>query len=250
MKEHRGNSFLHKLSTGGWQGKCTKRRTTQDQVRASTCVCARPISIVLVELLMEGGQRYTKRARTEEPEDCPAIHVAAEPPLSAKPEVPGLTEFWEQLRDAEFEVDTRVLRFRVPIPLPDLKRLRCIYVRKCYEQLAAFAHQMRRDDEGPGSHPIGRGMYVKGTPRIGKSVWMLYLLWDLAKKEKIVVLQYSARTRILFTSEGAFKGDERAFDDELEDMEAFYLVDGHKPDIASAKTILACDPVHGLYGKF
>lgn len=200
----------------------------------------------------EGGD--AKRAPTSEPKSRPVIDVAAGPSQAARPEMPGVTEFWRQLPHAELESDTRLLRFRAPVPYPRLGGLSAIYVRKCYEQLYGFVRQMPRADK-PDIFTVwghqyerpqeaGDVMSVTGSPGMGKSVWILYLAWELAKDGKTVVLQSEAfqGLRFLLTKGEAIEGDSDAFTEQLKDMEAFYLVDGLKPAQADARTIVTDPP--------
>lgn len=89
-------------------------------------------------------------------------------------------------------------------------------------------------------------MTVTGSPGVGKSVWLLYLMWVLAREEKTVVFQHDAGTRYLLTPGRALRGDGVAFYDELSNMEAYDLVDGRTPSYASARTILSCPPDNSI----
>lgn len=104
---------------------------------------------------------------------------------------------WQQLATTKADPDTRLLRFRSQHPFPDfhLEWLGAIYARRCYKKLGRLVQQMGRADQPLGSStPIGDKMIVTGTPGIGRTMWLLYLMWELAMKGKTVVFERDGLT--------------------------------------------------------
>jgi hypothetical protein len=95
-----------------------------------------------------------------------------------------------------------------------------IIVRKVYQQLLEMADAL-----------LQRGctkLVVRGTPGVGKSCWLLFLLWIAARHGTTTVLQHAGlKTRFMFSPDGVLERDQFAgFKDCLRDAHVWYLVDG------------------------
>ena len=162
-----------------------------------------------------------------------------------------LTKFWNSLRGMEPE--NGFLRFHImPEFIPRL--MDSLYIREAYEELFEIIWKNQQDKES--KMRINR-MAITGTPGIGKSVFLFYILWRLAniKSTKTVILhrQMNHRRIYVFQNGGCWivssGADIQMF---LTDPDTWYLTDAllTPPDSVEAVTILVSSPAEKYYSDF
>ncbi|RHZ71434.1 hypothetical protein Glove_258g43 [Diversispora epigaea] len=116
-----------------------------------------------------------------------------------------------------------------------------LYIRKCYRDLLEIVF-----DENI------RKLRITGNPGIGKTFFAYYLLYMLAKREKIIIYNSCAsRYPIAFDKEKAFRVYEAdVLDSYLCEQSVWYIVDSKEPESVKAKTILLCSPRKDHYKNF
>jgi hypothetical protein len=126
-----------------------------------------------------------------------------------------------------------------------------LFVRPCYEQLwQRIQQEIKADDQDRASK---RRFLVTGTPGLGKSYFLFYVLWQLRQMENRLGT-FPVYIDSHFSSQGQqmwrFCGDSVALVDrvDIDDKKAYYLVDpGHSktsPLFCSGITIIAASPKH------
>ena len=183
-----------------------------------------------------------------------------------------LTKFWNSLREIS-KVDMFLHFSVIPKFFPD--NFKTLYVRKAYEDLFAIIYKNRYPDppkeEGcypdppkeEGCYPDPpkeeglRGMAISGTPGIGKSVFLFYILWRLANikdKGKVILHRRADLGSIyIFQDDGCWRT--RNLDDIeelLEDPKTWYLADtlSSSPEGVKGVTILVSSPSEKHYSEF
>ena len=162
-----------------------------------------------------------------------------------------LTKFWNSLRGMEPE--NGFLKFHImPEFIPRL--MDSLYIREAYEELFEIIWKNQQDKES--KMRINR-MAITGTPGIGKSVFLFYILWRLANIEstKTVILhrQMNHRRIYVFQNGGCWivssGADIQMF---LTDPDTWYLTDAllTPPDSVEAVTILVSSPAEKYYSDF
>ena len=164
---------------------------------------------------------------------------------------PELTLFWNSLRGMEPE--NGLLKFHtkfefIPRPMDSL------YIRKAYEDLFEIIWENQKDKES--INRLAR-MAITGTPGIGKSMFLFYILWRLANKEdtKTVILhrQMNHGNIYGFRNDGCWvvpsSTNIRML---LKDPETWYLTDALliQPQAVDAVTILVSPPSEKYYSEF
>ena len=179
------------------------------------------------------------------------VQVSTPPPVTTKPAFDAkLTSFWSSLhglRDKEgildFPVEPRFISVH-------LKKL---YIRESYKDLFKIICENRKLKEFDRLHR----MAITGTSGIGKSAFLIYILWRLAneKKTKTVIYrrQNDGELAYVFQNDGCWEtsnisGLLRFFDD----PDTWYLTDSlmPPPEERNATTILVSSPVGKFYKAF
>jgi hypothetical protein len=179
------------------------------------------------------------------------VQVSASLPVPVKPAPDAnLTSFWNSLRDISKEKG--FLHFSVkPEFFPDL--MKSLYVRKSYEDLFGIIWG-KLNPKDPKR--LGR-IAITGTPGIGKSMLLIYVLWRLAQMEdtKTVILRrFSDAGRIhVFQNDGCWIT--RTLDDVdkfLSESTTWYLADAllDQPGRRNASTVLVSSPSEKYYSEF
>eukprot|EP00611_Tribonema_gayanum_P012255 TRINITY_DN2288_c0_g1_i1.p1 TRINITY_DN2288_c0_g1~~TRINITY_DN2288_c0_g1_i1.p1 ORF type:complete len:403 (-),score=56.14 TRINITY_DN2288_c0_g1_i1:405-1613(-) len=84
----------------------------------------------------------------------------------------------------------------------------------------------------------GRNIIITGTQGIGKSLFLYYVMWHLARAGATVVYDRRDMATVLYTPQGVFTGSFEDFDQALDDAATWYLVDGKPTRHVAAKTVL------------
>ena len=179
------------------------------------------------------------------------VQVSALPPVTAKPASnAGLTKFWNSLRGMKPE--NGFLHFLVrPSFFPAL--LKSLYIRKVYEDLfeIIWKNQDKENDE-----KLIR-MAITGTPGIGKSIFLFYILWKLANMEtrRTVILHRNMERGCIyvFQDSGCWETFNYAeIASFLKDVNTWYLTDtlDPPPALVEAVTILVSSPARRHYSTF
>ena len=161
-----------------------------------------------------------------------------------------LNDFWNSLRNIRDEEG--FLRFPVrPEFFPS--EFGTLYIRRAYEDLFNIICE-NRDPENPEQLT---GMAISGTPGIGKSVFLFYILWRLANMElaKTVVLRRRGDEGCIyvFRNDGCWitmnRKDIRLL---LKDPTTWYLADAllSPPGNLDAVTIVVSSPAEKYYSEF
>ena len=163
----------------------------------------------------------------------------------------GLTSFWNSLHGLQDKGG--LLRFPVrPKFIPvHLKRL---YIRESYKDLFNIIWKNQKSKDL--TKRLHR-MAITGTPGIGKSVFLFYVMWRLAnmKTTKTVILHRRAHKRriYIFQNEGCWRTRKISdIDDLLDDPKTWYLTDALKPppEERDSITILVSSPAGKYYETF
>ena len=162
-----------------------------------------------------------------------------------------LTKFWDSLRGMEPE--NGFLKFHI-IPEFIPRPMDSLYIREAYEELFEIIWKNQQDKES--KMRINR-MAITGTPGIGKSVFLFYILWRLAniKSTKTVILhrQMNHRRIYVFQNDGcwivSYDADIQML---LTDPDTWYLTDAllTPPASVEAVTILVSSPAEKYYSDF
>ena len=180
------------------------------------------------------------------------VQVSPLPLTTIKPvSDPKLTLFWNSLHGLQDK--GKLLRFPVrPKFIPvHLKRL---YIRESYKDLFNIIWKNQKSKDL--TKRLHR-MAITGTPGIGKSVFLFYVMWRLAnmKTTKTVILHRRAHKRriYIFQNEGCWRTRKISdIDDLLDDPKTWYLTDALKPppEERDSITILVSSPAGKYYETF
>ena len=162
-----------------------------------------------------------------------------------------LTLFWNSLR--KIAEEERLLHFdHIPPFFPD--GFKALYVRKAYEDLFEIICKNHKAD---ASEEQFRGMAITGTPGIGKSVFLFYILWRLAnmKVEGTVILHRRADLGLIYVFQkdgGWIALDRKDILLLLIEPSTWYLTDSLLSPVDGAKgvTIVVSSPAEKHYSKF
>nr|BAP69156.1 RxLR effector candidate protein [Hyaloperonospora arabidopsidis Emoy2] len=123
----------------------------------------------------------------------------------------------------------------------------CIYIRPCYPQLWDMCRSIFDNEE-----EICRQLVILGNPGIGKTFFGFLILLYLARDGKTVVYEnvHLGGERTLFSGDMVIKGSHTDFSEVLVQPETFYVVDGVRPSLYVAKTILVTSPRAEIWQKF
>lgn len=105
------------------------------------------------------------------------------------------------------------------------------------------------------SRSIATKIVVTGSPGIGKSYFLLYMMWHLVKNSPAdnpptIVVQRRGKLALCFQGSEVFKGSIESFDTQLDDENTWLLVDGMEPAFENAKTIVFTSPNLNIYSAF
>ena len=149
-----------------------------------------------------------------------------------------LTSFWNSLREIPNKDGFLYFPIR-PCFFPT--HMKTIYIRKAYEDLfTLICNNLHPENPEKRLHRIT----ITGTPGIGKSVFLFYILWRLANEKgakTVVLCRESDNGRIyVFQNDGCWRTHE-FWDVEkfLEDPSSWYLTDSteSRPAVVDATTI-------------
>ena len=163
-----------------------------------------------------------------------------------------LTSFWNSLHGMKPENGFLKFDPRSGL-LPET--LKWLYIRKAYEDMfQIICNNLNSDNDIKKRF---HRMAITGTPGIGKSMFLFYILWRLANEEttKTVILhrQLDRKRIYVFQNDGCWKtentGDINAF---LDDSTTWYLMDALKSPTGpvNAVTILVSSPSKMYYSAF
>ena len=95
-------------------------------------------------------------------------------------------------------------------------------------------------------------LVVPGTPGVGKSWWLFFVLWEAAHRGVTVVLQHHCQdSRFLFSGGTVLQGSlQDDFRGALSDPATWYLVDGMAPTEVAARTFAAVSPDYEQYWDY
>ena len=180
-------------------------------------------------------------------------HVQASALLTTTKEAfdTDLTSFWDSLRKIS-KMDGFLHFEHIPPFFPD--NFEALYVRKAYEDL--FAIICKNCDPDPPKKRL-HGMAISGTPGIGKSMFLFYVLWRLANMELkgtvILRRQLDEEEIYVFQNEGCWiTMDHKDIRLLLKDPNTWYLTDAllPPPGLPKAITILVSSPSEKYYSEF
>lgn len=162
---------------------------------------------------------------------------------------PILAEFWNSLSTLKPDKDN-IINFTVrPDDFPDLAEV--LYIRQSYMDLfnIILDHLNKRKNFG--------GMAITGTPGIGKSVFLFYIMWRLSQMEstKAVILHRQKDNGQIFVFQKNnfwVACDKRDILHLLRNSSTWYLTDSLNPPSGEVKavTILVASPSRDLYKDF
>jgi hypothetical protein len=144
------------------------------------------------------------------------------------------------------------------ISFPDLHKIvprgmNQLYIRTAYVDLFNIILECLADKKASRIH----NFIITGTPGVGKSVFLFYVLWRLSQMEEteaVILRRHLDRGRIfVFTKHGGFMTTKDVDIDPLLDKEStWYLTDtlDPPPGIAVATTLLVCSPARKHYSQF
>jgi hypothetical protein len=156
---------------------------------------------------------------------------------------PDLEAFWNALPNVE--LNDGVLQLPQGIYWLGIEENgSTLMVREVYHQLLEMADTLL--------HTGCKKLVVRGTPGTGKSWWLMFLLWEAARRGTTVVLQHAAlHARFKFSADSVLKGHHmEGFQDELDDASVWYLVDGEAPTLIKARTFAALTPKKAHYWEY
>ena len=163
-----------------------------------------------------------------------------------------LTSFWNSLR--HISPQDSILRFPVKNPLLP-SHMKGIYIRKAYEDLFTIICNNRNSKDLRTPH---RGMAITGTPGIGKSIFLIYVLWRVANMDstKTVVLRQESDEGYdyIFRNDGCWRTND-PYDngrDLLKDSDSWYLADSleSQPGTSRATTVAVMYPYKYQFNAF
>uniref|UniRef100_A0A7S0WNW8 Crinkler (CRN) family protein n=1 Tax=Chlamydomonas leiostraca TaxID=1034604 RepID=A0A7S0WNW8_9CHLO len=155
-----------------------------------------------------------------------------------------MANFWAGLRQAEIEGDFLKLPEGCFL-LDDQDMGRELLIRGSYSALLRIVLALMLDD-------ITK-VAITGSPGIGKSYFLFYLMFTLATTlaQPVVVLHIRGLQRVLcFTGSTVLTGTLRDFYHQLDDPKTWYLVDEVEPVFCRAKTVLVSSPNRNIYHAF
>ncbi|GAM23476.1 hypothetical protein SAMD00019534_066510 [Acytostelium subglobosum LB1] len=183
--------------------------------------------------------------------------------------------FWVALQTCAIDPTSMVLTLPNGLHfLGNPSKRSSLYVRECYEEMKNLIFAQFDRYEGiatlPGSasasssappppDPIYGSFVVTGTPGIGKSCFLYYLMLEIAKKKAPLVVHSihsnSAHSFYLYTFDGngtpiVNRGPIELVIPYLTKKSTYYLVDSLKVSNAAAKTIIVSSPDPALYKEF
>lgn len=163
-----------------------------------------------------------------------------------------LVTFWKGLSNIAL-TDGKFITFPA---LDDLvpRKMKRLYIRKPYADLfEIMSNHLLHVDETDTIH----NFVITGTPGIGKTVFLFYVLWRLSKMETteaVILRRQVDRGRIyVFTKNECFMTkDDSHIDLLLLHESTWYLTDtlSPLPGVANATTLLVCSPSRKHYSDF
>jgi hypothetical protein len=180
------------------------------------------------------------------------VQVSALPLITIKPAPDAdLTSFWNSLRQMSAKKD--FLEFPLMINLIEESN-QTVYIRRAYEDLFNIIIN-NLNPEKPKKR-VHR-MAITGTPGVGKSTFLLYVLWRLAHMEttKTVILRrhMDEKAILVFQNDGCWVTlDDKDLYILLKDAATWYLADtlDPPPGQVNAVTILVASPARRHYEAF
>ena len=182
------------------------------------------------------------------------VQVSALPPVTVKPASdPDLAKFWGSLRGVKPE--NGFLNFHVRSSLLP-KTMKKLYIRKAYEDLFTIICKNLEEKE---IEKRLTGIAITGTPGIGKSMFLFYILWRLANMEttKAVIIHRQVERGGIYVFQNSGCWETFNYPDVaglLKDDSTYtwYLTDALEPPPARVRavTILVSSPARKYYSKF
>jgi hypothetical protein len=180
------------------------------------------------------------------------VQVSAPLPVSVKPAPDAeLTSFWNSLHGLQ---DREGFLYFPVKPEFFQSKFKALYIRRAYGDLFNIICENSRSAD-----PMKQfsGMAITGTPGIGKSMFLFYILWRLANlkiTEMAILHRRSDRGSIyVFQNDGCWVTSNldslRRF---LKDPATWYLTDAllQSPDESKAVTIVVSSPAEKYYSEF
>src|SRR6185369_12413072 len=150
-----------------------------------------------------------------------------------------LFKFWKDVQN--IEINKKIISLTEGVYLlGKMEQGSNIFVRQCYIDLSMIIFDSDKLEN----------FCITGTPGIGKTFFIYYLLIQLIKKEISVVYDHVNQSPIFFHQGNIYEGTLDLFHNELNKSDVWYLVDGHHPRNCEAKTILATSPQKENYRNF
>jgi len=154
-----------------------------------------------------------------------------------------MIKFWEGLRALTIPINAMILSLEegtyfVGNQVSGSK----MFVRRAYTDLFQIIEQK-----------IAQGFnkaLIVGNPGIGKSWFLYYVMWCLVKKHVPIVLEscaYSPNWYMFLPDGSVQKGNTSNRPQQLDDPNAWYLVDTTQPCLCAAKTIMVSSPYKGHF---
>ena len=229
-----GQVDLHATALLGWTAAMTPRPAMLNLLLQRNASTGAPGAFVLFTL--PPSTAPPPAAAWDDRELLPAKHSVA--------------RFWRALPHARLDDDGRVLQLSDGAVFMSNNRLGSrLYVRDDYEKL--FDLTMQFVDGG------SRGMAILGAAGIGKTVFVLYILWRLRQADPqcaIVLDQLNTEVRC-FQGQSVLRSSTCwGFRRELDQKSTWYVVDGKPPMNVRATTLLIpCpqgkDNYHSFYKR-
>eukprot|EP00877_Chromochloris_zofingiensis_P000414 jgi/Chrzof1/10373/Cz04g39160.t1 len=151
----------------------------------------------------------------------------------------AVQQFWRHLSKAR--VQGNFLQLVEGTHFLGIERLgNTLMVRKSYVDLHGII--LNRQQLGDGV------MIITGSPGIGKTFFIFYLLYMLAEQRCTVVYDNEyLKKRYMFKQGRVLVGSRDAFDAELQDPNTWCLMDGIRPNLNPATTVMVTPPNEALY---
>lgn len=168
----------------------------------------------------------------------------------------GLAHFWNSLATLTLNKHD-ILKFPIrPEFFPE--GVQSLYIRESYKDLYEIICKNLKLSGHRRCHRRCHRMVITGTPGIGKSMFLFYILWRLSKinTTKTVILHRQADEGKIFIFQGNrcwTTCDEEDISELLSDKTAWYLTDDlldPPEEIVKATTILVSSPDHKHYKEF
>lgn len=146
-------------------------------------------------------------------------------------------KFWKQLKHATLNENTSTLTLKESTHFFGVEKLGSrLYLRQCYMDLYKLITEDWEDKRE-------KDTLILGTPGIGKSSFLLYVLWKKRTEKKTVILQRRNESCLLFKKSGKVEeGTISDFADYYDRKSVYLLADGCIPPECNCKILEVSSP--------